>query len=78
MKAAKVKGGPVEETLMYNSSTYGKIRIFPPRTEDQAFVLVLCKKQLQTIIGGFRHAEGQSSWSSYQTNKQTFDCGSFF
>ena len=44
MKAAKVKGGPVEETLMYNSSTYGKIRIFPPRTEDQAFDLVFVRK----------------------------------
>ena len=30
MKAAKAKGGPVEEALMYNSSTYRKIIIYGP------------------------------------------------
>ena len=44
MKAAKAKGGPVEEALMYNSSTYRKIIILRPRTEDQAFVLVFVRK----------------------------------
>ena len=43
------KGDLVEETLMYNSQTYIKIWIFPPRTESQAFVLVFVSKKTKFL-----------------------------
>ena len=62
MKAAKVKGGPVEETLMYNSWTYSKIRIFQPRTEDKAVVLGVLKKKTEFLTA--KHFQSLKNWEA--------------